>query len=94
VGRRFFGGPVRAAGSHRGAAFIEGQWMSSIESADQPPSALLPQWYKGTLTLYLGGRGLGKVRRVAFPCTKENQLVFQRLLQTQAQLNDEALSGE
>lgn len=59
--------------------------MSHSEYTDKErPSAHFPIWRAGIITIYDAAPRRGqKPKRVAFPCTKENQLIFQRLEQEQ-----------
>ena len=48
---------------------------------EEPEDVRLPTWGTGTITI-VPAHGIPK--QVHFPCTRENQLVFQRLEQEQA----------
>ncbi len=54
--------------------------MKTSDSADEDPPKL-SSWISGTITVY---PRFGAPRKVSFPCTWENQLLFQRLEQEQA----------
>jgi hypothetical protein len=60
--------------------------MSSPEYPDEKRQiAYLPDWRAGFITIYDAAPRRGKKpQRIAFPCTRENQLIFQRLVEEQS----------